>query len=164
MKPDPTPPLDDIQRLLALDPSVPNEAMRLRIGIAKLAGWTETSGLGGSMEVNNPDGDRVGIYTPNRWSPHKDLAAAVRYYPHFESRLDAAVTLPIGEAERWEFSIGSDGHTLAAIASVITIKEMVNESLPFERAERPAWAAYCAWLAYQQRISARRERSASGGK
>lgn len=73
-----------IPDLLALDPSIPDQALRFRIGIARLAGWDELVTDGGSVFGASP------IYE----FPHE--------LPPLETSFDAAVALPLPKGWEWQ--------------------------------------------------------------
>lgn len=137
-----------IDSLLRLDPARPDEAVRLRIGILKLAGWRVEQKSDGYRYLIRPGGDA---------KPFENYGAeysAWAHAPHVESSLDAALTLPIDEGAEWEIHVLSSGKSIARIPITVSSNLRLAEP-PFQEADQPAWAACRAWLAYRRRESAR---------
>lgn len=151
-----TPPAPDtISALLALDPSVPEQAARLRAGIARLVGWhvvkvtwTPASSVdrGWMYTVARPDGggrDMGGKTVDEAWK-WADI-------PHFETSLDAALTLPLDMETHIEIIADTVGllDTIEQYKALVIYKWAIDLR-PYEIASTPA-LAYCrAWLKYKQ--------------
>lgn len=144
----------DISALLALDTTDPASALAFRRGVAELAGWTEIEKREVYYEDYEGGGwldELVGYARPKVPGDFQ----SDHVIEHYETSVDAALTLPLDDWHGYEITVMDNGRSYARVRDFHNYAE--GDKTEFQEGRPTALVICRAWLRYKQTQPKRKE-------